>query len=112
MTKHLGYVVAWNISTAHGGLQLAKGEGKSVSGWFSSPDATETSMDRYNNIIGRKIASENLDASDEQLAELIKQAITGGQMLVIVQSDSGTTYLQWSDGTEVKGYDTDGYPLH
>ena len=40
-------------------------------------------MDLFNNEVGRQIAVENPDASDEELADLVEQAIRDGDMVVI-----------------------------
>ena len=40
-------------------------------------------MDLYNNEVGRRIAVENPDASPEELADLVEQAVENGEMMVI-----------------------------
>lgn len=40
-------------------------------------------MDLYNNEVGRRIALENPDASEGDLADLVEQAIADGEMVVI-----------------------------
>lgn len=50
-----------------------------------NPDASPLSvaMDLHNNEVGRRIARENPDASPEQLADLVEQAVDNGEMVVI-----------------------------
>jgi hypothetical protein len=40
-------------------------------------------MDLYNNELGRRIGRENRNASDEELAEFVYQAVTRGDAVVI-----------------------------
>lgn len=40
-------------------------------------------MDLYNNEVGRRIAVENPDASPDELADLVEQAVADGEMVVI-----------------------------
>lgn len=55
--------------------------------------ANREAMDLYNNELGRRIATENPDASPEELAELVHQAVENGDAIVI----DGNTNLAWSD---------------
>lgn len=50
-------------------------------------------MDLYNNEVGRRIALQHPDASNEELAKYIRQAVEGGQMVVIGKDGQ----LAWSD---------------
>ena len=45
-------------------------------------------MDLYNNEVGRQIALEHPDASPEQLADIVQQAVTDGDMVVIDENDT------------------------
>lgn len=49
-------------------------------------DSAREAMDLYNNEVGRRIAAENPDASDKQLADLVQQAVADGEMVVIDES--------------------------
>lgn len=46
-------------------------------------DAEREAMDLYNNEIGRNIATANPDATNEEIADLIQQAIDDGQLTVV-----------------------------
>lgn len=59
---------------------------------FENPAAREA-MDLYNNEQGRRIAAENPDASDEELAGLVRDAISNGEMVVVGRDGN----LAWSD---------------
>ncbi|MFF5262977.1 DUF6973 domain-containing protein [Actinomadura viridis] len=50
-------------------------------------------MDLYNNEVGRRIALQHPDATNEELAKYIRQAVDGGQMVVIGKDGQ----LGWSD---------------
>ncbi|GAA3959385.1 hypothetical protein GCM10023085_47270 [Actinomadura viridis] len=52
-------------------------------------------MDLYNNEVGRRIALQHPDATNEELAKYIRQAVDGGQMVVIGKDGQ----LGWSDRT-------------
>ena len=69
MTKEFGAEWTEGYATAH-----EKVEGN---------PATREAMDLYNNEVGRRIATENPDASDEELAVLVRRAIDDGEMMVI-----------------------------
>ncbi|MGF1528045.1 MAG: hypothetical protein ACFCBW_14810 [Candidatus Competibacterales bacterium] len=61
-----------------------------------NPRAQEEAMDLFNNELGIKIAQENPDASEAELAALVKQAIDNGRAVVV---DRGGD-LAWSDQVE------------
>jgi hypothetical protein len=69
MTKRFGEDFTKSFTIAH--------EGK--------PDnpADQEAMDLFNNEVGRRIAVENPDATDQELADLIKDAISNGEGIVI-----------------------------
>lgn len=48
---------------------------------------TPVAMDLHNNEVGRRIAMENPDASPDELASLVEQAVRDGEMVVISQDD-------------------------
>lgn len=48
---------------------------------------TPVAMDLHNNEVGRRIATENPDASPDELAALVEQAVRDGEMVVIGQDD-------------------------
>ncbi|MEW2352142.1 hypothetical protein [Spirillospora sp. NPDC029432] len=50
-------------------------------------------MDLYNNEVGRRIAQQHPDASDEEMARYVQQAVNRGEMVVIGQDGQ----LNWSD---------------
>ena len=54
-------------------------------------------MDLYNNELGRKIATENPDASPEELAQIVRQKIDSGEAIVI----DGDKQIAWSNQVEV-----------
>lgn len=54
--------------------------------------AVREAMDLYNNEVGRQIAINNPNATNEELATLIRQAIDSGEMVVVDQDGS----LAWS----------------
>lgn len=56
--------------------------------------ATAEAMDLYNNELGRNIAVANPDASPEELAGLVEQAVNNGDAVVIAP---GGERLAWSD---------------
>ena len=56
--------------------------------------ATAEAMDLYNNELGRSIAVANPDASPEELAGLVEQAVNNGDTVVIAP---GGERLAWSD---------------
>lgn len=56
--------------------------------------ATAEAMDLYNNELGRQIAVNNPDATPAELANLVEQAVNGGDSVVIAP---GGERLAWSD---------------
>ena len=64
----------------------------------ASPEnpAAREAMDLYNNEIGRRIATENPNASDEELARLIRGAVEDGELVVVDQNGN----LEFSDKVE------------
>ncbi len=81
MSKHLGNDFAQQYGTAHEAIP----EGDSI--------AEREAMDLYNNEVGRRIAQQHPDASDEELAQLCYDAVMNGQAVVI----NGDGHLAWSD---------------
>lgn len=61
-------------------------------------------MDLYNNAVGRRIAAENPDASDEEIANLIEQAVRDGEMVVVGPDGD----LVWSNTIPEGGETGDG----
>ena len=59
--------------------------------------ANREAMDLYNNELGRRIADENPGASDEELADLVHQAVVHGGAIVI----NGSGELAFSDQVDV-----------
>lgn len=55
--------------------------------------ANREAMDLYNNEIGRSIGAANRNASPEQLANLVEQALNQGKLVVVDRSGN----LEWSD---------------
>ncbi|NMO19629.1 hypothetical protein HPC49_48350 [Pyxidicoccus fallax] len=69
--------------------------------------ATREAMDLYNNEVGRQIAIDNPNASPEELATLVQQAVTDGKTVVLDSSGQ----LQWSDRVAYGQHGlTDGTP--
>jgi hypothetical protein len=59
-------------------------------------------MDLYNNEVGRGIATANKAATDEQLATLVKAAVTSGKLMVIDNNSKlafSNTVALWDHGT-------------
>lgn len=79
LTKEFGAEWTTQFTTAHEGLD-------------SNP-AVREAMDLYNNEVGRQIAISNPNATEEQLANLVKQAVDNGEMVVVDQSGN----LAWSN---------------
>lgn len=82
-TKAFGAEWTRQFTTAHEGVP---GNG-----------SVREAMDLYNNEVGRKIAVANPDASEEELAVLIRKAVDNGEM-VVVGADGK---LAWSDKVAV-----------
>jgi hypothetical protein len=55
-------------------------------------EASREAMDLYNNEVGRRIASENPDASSEELANLVEQAVRNGEMVVVGPDGESLVY--------------------
>ncbi|MFP2929114.1 DUF6973 domain-containing protein [Pyxidicoccus sp. 3LG] len=79
MTREFGEEWTKQFATAHEGLP----------GNYADREA----MDLYNNQVGREIALANPNASPEELATLVQQAVTDGRMVVLDDKSN----LQWSD---------------
>lgn len=80
MTQRFGEQWTRDFATAHERLP-------------NNPSTAEA-MDLYNNEVGRAIAVANPDASPEQLADLVEQAVDAGDTVVIAP---GGERLAWSD---------------
>ncbi|MGV0835585.1 DUF6973 domain-containing protein [Mycolicibacterium thermoresistibile] len=80
MTQEFGAEWTAEFTTAHEGRENN----------FASSEA----MDLYNNEIGRQIALANPNASREELAALVAQAVHNGETVVIRPDGQG---LEWSD---------------
>lgn len=79
MTKQFGADFTERFTKAHEGVAGNK--------------ADREAMDLYNNEVGRRIAEANPNASEQQLADLVQQAVQNGELVVI---DRGGN-LAWSD---------------
>lgn len=79
MIKRFNTNFAQNYANAHEGV--------------AGNPATREAMDLYNNSVGRRIALEHPGASDEELANLVQQAVERGDMVVIDKSG----HLVWSN---------------
>ena len=87
----------WNaLMTRHFGEEFAAAMASAHEGAPGNP-ADREAMDVYNNEVGRRIAAENPEASDEELAQLIYEAVENGEMLVIDANGE----LAYSDEVEV-----------
>ncbi|HVG48080.1 MAG TPA: hypothetical protein VM899_08100 [Rubellimicrobium sp.] len=83
MAKHFGEDFAAAFASAHEGVP--------------GNAADREAMDLHNNELGRRIAREHPDASDEELAKLVSEAVQGGEAVVI----DGGGELAWSDQVAV-----------
>jgi hypothetical protein len=79
MTKEYGENWTRSFATAH-------------EGGPNNP-ANREAMDLYNNEIGRSIGAANRNATPEQLANLVEQALNQGKLVVVDRSGN----LEWSD---------------
>jgi hypothetical protein len=79
MSKAFGPVFAQSYGTAH-------------EGGPNSPRVSEA-MDLYNNEVGRTIAEDHPNASEQQLAVLVRDALRRGKLVVVDQNGR----LAWSD---------------
>ncbi|MGQ4274910.1 DUF6973 domain-containing protein [Terrihabitans sp. B22-R8] len=86
MTKRFGSDFAERFATAHEGT-------------VNNP-ADREAMDLHNNEIGRNIAQANPNASEEELADLVRASIENGEMVVIDRSGE----LAWSDDVEISAH--------
>ncbi|MFA5965968.1 MAG: hypothetical protein WC804_18275 [Sphingomonas sp.] len=83
----------WNALMARAfGPVFAQSYGTAHEGGPNTPHVSEA-MDLYNNEVGRKIAEDHPDASDQQLAILVRDALRRGKLVVINQNGR----LAWSD---------------
>lgn len=82
MTREFGNEFAQQFATAHEG---------------SADTSDAEAMDLYNNEVGRRIAMENPDASPQELADLVQDAIENGEMVVIDKKGE----LAWSNEVAV-----------
>ncbi|WP_246231364.1 DUF6973 domain-containing protein [Mycolicibacterium sediminis] len=78
MTQRFGEEWTSDFATAHEGLP-------------GNP-ATAEAMDLHNNEVGRQIAMANPDANPEELADLVEQAVTNGDTVVIAPSGDRLAY--------------------
>ena len=76
MTKHFGEDFAAAFGTAHEGVPTNPITGQ------GNPPGREA-MDLFNNELGRRIAHENPDATDDELADLVFEAVQDGEAVVI-----------------------------
>ncbi|MEZ5585268.1 MAG: hypothetical protein R3F37_23205 [Candidatus Competibacteraceae bacterium] len=83
MTDRLGVEFTEAFTTAHEGAP-------------GNP-ADREAMDLYNNKLGRRIAEDNPNASDEELAQLVYEAVQNGEAIVIDANGE----LAWSDQVPV-----------
>jgi hypothetical protein len=79
LTKNFGEEWTRQFTTAHEGIP--------------GNEASREAMDLYNNEVGRKITLANPHATDEELADLVQQAVTDGKTVVV----DSAGHLQWSD---------------
>jgi hypothetical protein len=83
----------WNaLMTAHFGEDFATAYATAHEAAPGNPGAREA-MDLFNNELGRRIAKAHPDASDAELAEYVRQAVTHGESLVLDAEGN----LAWSD---------------
>lgn len=98
MTKEYGAEWTRQYATAHEGL--------------NGNPANREAMDLYNNEVGQNIAAANPDASPEELAGLVADAVHNGETLVIAKD---TNAIAWSDdvkkGDQSNRVGTAGIPL-
>ncbi|MDQ3306759.1 MAG: hypothetical protein M3499_00095 [Actinomycetota bacterium] len=69
MTRRFGADWAEDYATAHEGVP--------------GNAAVREAMDLYNNEVGRRLAETNPDASEDEIADLIEQAVLDGDMVVV-----------------------------
>ncbi|MBD1867985.1 hypothetical protein H6F95_11870 [Cyanobacteria bacterium FACHB-471] len=71
-------------------------------------------MDLYNNEVGRQIAADNPDASNAELAQLIRQAIDNGELAVLDQNGEpawSNQVLEWQHGLDSSASEEGGQPI-
>jgi len=88
LARERGADWATRFTTAHEGIPEA------------DQNADREAMDLYNNGIGVRIAEANPDASNEELAGLVQDALDRGELVVI----DGGGALAWSDQVPVGGH--------
>ncbi|WP_429001295.1 DUF6973 domain-containing protein [Vandammella animalimorsus] len=72
----------WNaLMTREFGIEFAKQFATAHEGLADTSDAE--AMDLYNNEVGRRIPMENPNASPQELADLVQDAVKNGEMVVI-----------------------------
>ncbi|WP_369371859.1 hypothetical protein AB1046_00660 [Promicromonospora sp. Populi] len=82
----------WNaLMTSRYGEQWAEDYGTAHEQRPGNP-ASREAMDLYNNEVGRRIAAENPDASSEELAGLVEQAVRNGEMVVVGPDGQSLVY--------------------
>ncbi len=86
MTQRFGEDWTREFATAH----------ERLPGNFASSEA----MDLWNNEVGRRIAAANPNASPEQLADMVEQAVKNGETVVVRPDGQGVI---WSDQIPVGG---------
>lgn len=74
MVKHIDYSWAYDWATAH--EEGAEGQ-----------PAIEGKMDLYNNMMGRLIGNANKSKSDEEIADIIQEAVRNGEMKIIANGN-------------------------
>ena len=89
--------IYWNVlMTQQFGPEFAAAFGSAHEGVPGNP-ADREAMDLFNNELGRNIALQNPDATAEELQDLVMDAITSGQAVVI----DGSGELAFSDSVAV-----------
>jgi hypothetical protein len=92
MTQRFGEEWAADFATAHERAPAAH--------------PTPVAMDLYNNEVGRRIAVEHPDADPEELAELVQQAVSDGETVVVDRNQQ----LTYSNETPVGDTPTAPWP--
>lgn len=91
----------WNALLARRyGQEWAKQFATAHEGGPGNP-AEREAMDLWNNEVGRKIAKDNPKATEKQLADKVKAAVTGGQLMVVNQKSNlaySNTVAVWDHG--------------
>ncbi|MBD2068844.1 hypothetical protein H6F93_15150 [Leptolyngbya sp. FACHB-671] len=71
-------------------------------------------MDLYNNEVGRRIAVENPDASEAELAQLIRRAVDNGELVVLDQNGEpawSNEVPEWQHGLDNSPPEEGGQPV-